>query len=181
MTHVAVLPGAEWIPADLAADPDAWARATVQNRLRTAHRTVDPIRLERLTAGLAAVIRHHRAEPRLPTLVLLLCPEPDEPAVTSVAVREWVPTGVCTARDLTHAARLTQARHDECVVPTAAGEAIRLRQRFPPWESLLYAWLLDDGAGPLAVTLSTVFAERSHATRWRGAVDALARSAHRAL
>ncbi|GIJ46600.1 hypothetical protein Val02_34860 [Virgisporangium aliadipatigenens] len=65
-------------------------------------------------------------------------------------------------------------------MPTPAGEAVRLRQRFHAGESLLYAWLLDDGAGPLAVTLSTVFAERAHAVRWRASVDALARSATRA-
>lgn len=127
-------------------------------------------------------------EPR-PFMAFLLYPNADQPIITVVAVRiETVDEPITmdeVADVLRMPAEMLEQPADEQVLMTSAGPALRLVQRYlaavePGIEAVneghAYAWVLDDGEGPVVITLSTCFEDLVAAGQWQPCLDALAHS-----
>jgi hypothetical protein len=126
-------------------------------------------------------------DPR-PVMVLFLCPDAEEPIITSVKIRaEDLPEPATLdnlAPELRMPTEMLEQPATEEIIDTRSGPALHLIQRHRQpvdahveqvQEHEVFLWIVDDD-GPLLVTLSTSYVDLAAATEWRPDLIALATS-----
>lgn len=177
----------EWVAAQLDAEPQEWARATVRRRAQEQQVDLSPERVDRLADVLVPALESARREDFPPALVLFLAPEAGRPAVCSVSVRVEAVDEDVTAEDLLHQLRLPEEMLEqpvvEEIVETRSGPAAHLLQRYLSPQGVdyelvqeheVFLWRLADAEADWAVYLSTSFLDLVEAAEWRPALLALA-------
>ena len=178
----------EWLAADQDAEPIEAARALVRTQAERVNVHLTPERIEALASVMMPALELAQNEDPPPVMVLFLCPDAEEPIITSVKIRAEDLPEPATLADLADEVRLPVEMLEqpaiEEIVDTRSGPALHVVQRYREpvdahveqvQEHEVFAWIVDDD-GPLLVTLSTSYVDLAAASEWRPDLIALAKT-----
>jgi hypothetical protein len=179
---------AEWLSADLDGEPLQEARALVRAQAEQEDLHLDAEQIEVLASVMMPALELAQNEDPRPVMVLFLCPDAEEPIITSVKIRAEDLPEPATLADLADEVRLPTEMLEqpatEEIIDTRSGPALHVVQRYREpvdahveqvQEHEVFAWIMDDD-GPLLVTLSTSYVDLAAATEWRPDLIALAKT-----
>jgi len=187
MTDLRLDSDGQWVQANLAAQPQAWAAETVSRRWTEQRLDPEPHRSEVITASVTRIVSALGVAEL--DAALLLYPAADQPVVTVVGLRTVpAPPGLTLkglGEELCVPEEMLERPRQRSVIETPAGTAVRLVQRYREplcpgveeiREHVAYGCLVAGSDHEnVVVTVSTVFVDLVAAGTWITAVDELAR------